>query len=110
MRPNLNCSNEDYSSQSLIIKFYIQQLLKNTTWIKEIPHGKNPAWEIFYLVLKFIFEDQCVYDSNMIQNSNFINRQEIMNKYSEEDYDNIMNNDAMKILVVFLDKAGGYEQ
>ena len=72
--------------------------------IKEIPHGKNPAWEIFSLVLKSIFEEQCVYDSNMMSNSNFINGKEIMNDYNEKNYDNILNNEVMKTLVVFLGK------
>ena len=52
-----------------------------------------------------IFEEQCVYDSNMSQNSNFINGQEIMNEYNEKNYDNILNNEIMKTLLVFLGKS-----
>ena len=60
---------------------------------------------MFSLVLKSIFEEQCVYDSNMSQNSNFINGQGIMNEYNEKNYDNILNNEIMKTLLVFLGKS-----
>ena len=52
-----------------------------------------------------IFEEQCVYDSNMMSNSNFINGQGIMNEYNEKNYDNILNNEIMKTLLVFLGKS-----
>ena len=52
-----------------------------------------------------IFEEQCVYDSNMTTNSNFIYGQEIMNEYNEKNYDNILNNEIMKTLLVFLGKS-----